>query len=127
MTKRDYFTIIMETMQDNADVVNFCQHEIELLDSKRGSLKKPTAQQEANKELIAVVLEVMQEAATPMTINEILAYGGERLEGVKSNQHMNSLLIKMRGNGQIERVYEKKTAKFVVAGISPHAPEEVAE
>lgn len=127
MTKFENFTLIENaiptTHPDYETIMAFIAHEKELLESKRGSLKKPTAEQEANKVLIKEVLAVMREANKAMTISEILAYGGERLAGIKSNQHMNSLLIKMRASGDIERIYDKKTAKFQVAGTSPAEPE----
>ena len=39
MTKRDYFNMIKDAMSDNADVVAFCDHEIELLSKKAAKAK----------------------------------------------------------------------------------------
>lgn len=123
MTKFENFTLIENAIPANhpdyAAIMEFCAHEKELLESKRGSLKKPTAEQEANKVLMQIVLEVLQESTEPLTISEIIDRGGVRLNGIKSNQHMNSLLIKMRTNGEVERVYEKKVAKFQAVGVTP--------
>ena len=50
MTKKDYFFMLLELsdVQDNEDLVNFINHEIELLNKKNSSEKKPTATQLAN-------------------------------------------------------------------------------
>lgn len=41
MTKRDYFNMIKAAMADNAEVVAFVEHEIELLDKKNAKSAGP--------------------------------------------------------------------------------------
>ena len=36
MTKREMFAPIASALADNAEVVEFCNHEVELLDRKKG-------------------------------------------------------------------------------------------
>lgn len=116
LTKRDYFNILKSAYPtDKADydaVIAFIDHEIELLDAKRGSLKKPTAKQEANTKLMDAVLVVMERLDRPATISEILTEGKDELAEITSNQHMNSILIKLRKAGKVKSTHVKKVAYF---------------
>ena len=59
-TKRSMYQFIAETLADNADVVAFCEHEIELLDKKAAAAKvysnKKRAEGDALKDVIYEVL-----------------------------------------------------------------------
>ena len=67
-TKRDYFNMIKAAMSDNAEVVAFVEHEIELLDKKNAKTAGP------NPEVVAFrlnVLEYIKNASNPVTISSI--------------------------------------------------------
>ena len=51
LTKRDYFSQLKEIVKDNVDLVNFIDHEIELLNKKASSklLAKLKSQTKASK------------------------------------------------------------------------------
>ena len=52
MTKRENYTAIRAIVADNAELVAFIDHELELLDKKNSKRSdKPTAKQTANAEL----------------------------------------------------------------------------
>ena len=104
----------------------FIDHEIELLDAKRGSLKKPTAKQEANKKLMDAVLVVMERLDRPATITEILTEGKEELAEITSNQKMNAMLIKLREAGLVKSTHVKKVAYFEL-GNEHEDGEEITE
>jgi len=75
MTKKEMFTEIRAIVADHADMVEFIDHEIELLSRKRTSTK-PTKTQREN----AVIKEQITAVLTdePMTIGEInVAMGTE--------------------------------------------------
>ena len=50
-TKREMFNLIATRNADDAEIVAFCEHEIQLLDAKKTS-KTPTKTQKANEALI---------------------------------------------------------------------------
>ena len=53
MTKKDYFNELknIPAVAENEALMNFIDHEIELLEKKNSSEKKPTATQKANEGL----------------------------------------------------------------------------
>lgn len=130
LTKRDYFNMIKAVLPEDAEgyasMTAFIDHEIELLDAKRGSLKKPTAKQETNKKLMDAVLVVMGRLDRPATITEILTEGKEELAEITSNQKMNAMLIKLREAGLVKSTHVKKVAYFEL-GNEHEDGEEVTE
>ena len=69
-TKREMFNIIKAGMADNAEVVAFVDHELELLAKKNSAERKPTVNQLDNKKIKKVVLEGI--GANSYTITEII-------------------------------------------------------
>jgi hypothetical protein len=130
MTKKEKFTAIRNSFKANPievkgmteeEVLDFFEHEIDLLNSKSGALKKKTPQQEENDRIMAALIDFLTEQGKPMTIAEILAAKDERLVGIKGNQHLNSLLIKLRNAGEVARTYDKKTAYFGIGAEDENA------
>jgi len=118
--------VLPETAEGYDSMIAFIDHEVELLDAKRGSLKKPTAKQEANKKLMDAVLVVMERLDRPATITEILTEGKEELAEITSNQKMNAMLIKLREAGLVKSTHVKKVAYFEL-GNEHEDGEEVTE
>ena len=50
MTKREMFSAILaiDEVSANAEMVEFLNHQIDLLDSRKGGIRKPTAKQMEN-------------------------------------------------------------------------------
>ena len=72
MTKKEMYEAIKVAVADNAEMVAFCDHEIELLSKKRSKSTKPTKTQEANEVLKAEILEVLAKAEEPgLTVGSI--------------------------------------------------------
>ena len=69
-TKREMFNIIKTAMADNAEVVAFVDHELELLERKNSAERKPTVNQLDNKKIKKVVLEKI--GTHSYTITEII-------------------------------------------------------
>ena len=109
MTKRDYFTAIMEKYPLTAEEKAFVEHELELLAKKNASEKKPTAQQVANEGLKSVILNVLTENGGLMTITDIQKSCEELAE--LSNQRVSALVRQMVGVS-VERVEDKRKAYF---------------
>ena len=85
MTKRDYFNMIKDAMSDNADVVAFCDHEIELLSKKAAKAK--TAPKKVDT-LVDDVFGVL--TSEPQTIDAIAAALG--ISNAKATPRLNKLV-----------------------------------
>ena len=111
ITKKEMFAQIREVVADNADMVTFIDHEIELLSKKSGS-KKPTAIQIANEGLKATILTVL-EGSEGMTASEVLA-GSDEFAGL-SNQKITALLRQLVLDGSVIKVTDGKKTLFKLA------------
>ena len=73
MTKRDYFNALLNIseVKENKSMVDFINHELELLEKKNASKStKPTKKQGANEKLKDLILNSM-EIDTPYTVTEL--------------------------------------------------------
>ena len=111
MTKRDYFTAILEKYPLTDAEKAFVEHELELLEKKNSAEKKPTAQQTANEGIKAAIVAGM----TPNRLYTITEIQKEIPECAElSNQRVSALLRQMIGN-EIVRTEDKRTAYFSLA------------
>ena len=115
MTKKDYFNELknIPAVAENEALMNFIDHENELLNRKNTSStgeKKMTATQKANEELKVVILEVLKANKNPMTITEIQKADVEL--GEMSNQRVSALVRQLKDEGLVERIEDKKKAYF---------------
>lgn len=90
MTKKEMFTEIANLLSAREDIVEFCNHEIDLLSRKRTSTK-PTKTQREN----AVIKEQIISALTdePMTIGEINAAMGTEYSPQKLSALLRQLVL----------------------------------
>jgi Fe2+ or Zn2+ uptake regulation protein len=113
MTKRDYFQILRDTYPTSADnydeVIGFIDHEMELLERKNSSDKKPTAQQVANDKLKSAILLAM-EPDKRYTASEVLKLVDDT--GELSNQKVSALLRLLKDAGLVERIEDKRKTYF---------------
>ena len=70
-TKKEMFNIIKEAMSDNAEVVAFVEHELELLAKKNSAERKPTVNQLDNAKIKKVIVDGM-ESGKGYTVTEII-------------------------------------------------------
>lgn len=113
LTKRDHFNALLNIAEVSANptLVEFINHELELLEKKNAADKKPTAQQTANKGICDAILAGM----TPdrlYTITELIKEIPECAD--LTNQRVSALVRGMKDSGLIERVEEKRKAYFRV-------------
>ena len=106
MTKKEMFVVIREAMAENAEVVAFCDHEIELLD-KRNSYKssKPTKAQLEREAQYARLIEFLGEnpKATCAAVADEMGVTLHSATG---------MLTQLRKRGQVMREYEGKTPVY---------------
>lgn len=114
LTKRDHFNTLLsiEAVKSNETLVNFINHELELLAKKNSSEKKPTATQVANDGIKAAILEGM-EADRLYTITELIKEIPELAE--LTNQRVSALVRQLKDDEKIMRVEDKRKAYFRLA------------
>lgn len=111
MTKRDYFNAILSKYPLTDAEKDFVKHELELLEKKNSSEKKPTAQQVANEGIKTAILAGM----TPNRLYTITEIQKEIPECAElSNQRVSALIRQMVGN-EIVRTEDKRKAYFSLA------------
>ena len=111
ITKKEMFTMIKAQVKDNAEMVAFIDHEIELLD-KKASNKKATKTQEANIGIKSTILAVL-EGAKPMTVTEMQGASAEL--GELSNQKVSALVRQLVEAGKVVKTIDKKVSRFSLA------------
>ena len=120
MTKREMFNFIATTNADNAEIVEFCNHEIELL-SKKSSKSGSTKTQKENVEIKAKLLKALAEVGSPVTITDFQATS--EVASQYSNQKISALFRQMCKSGEVVKVVEKKKSYFSVAEVSEEEEE----
>ena len=116
LTKRDRFEMLltMDEVKADAGMVEFINHEIDLLARKNASDKKPTANQVANdgyKDIIFAELSANPDRL--YTVTELIK-GVDGL-GDLSNQRVSALLRQMVEANGVEKVVEKRKSYFRLA------------
>ena len=112
MTKREMFVAIANVAEvaANAEMVDFLNHQIELLDSRKASKSKGlTKTQKENEGVKAVIADVLANASEKMTVTEMIA--DDRLNGY-TNQKISALLRQMIEAGKVVKTIEGKKAFF---------------
>ena len=109
MTKREYFTQIMENYNLTEDERNFINHELELLAKKNSAEKKPTAVQVANEGLKSAILDFMVEGQK-YTITDLMKSVPELAD--LSNQRVSALVRQLKDSDLVIRTEEKRKAYF---------------
>ena len=111
ITKRDYFNELKGLVANREDLVNFINHELELLDRK-ASVKTPSKTQVENESIKNVIVETLKELNKPSTITDIQNANVDL--GSLSNQKISALLTQLVNANVITRVVDKKKAYFSV-------------
>jgi hypothetical protein len=112
MTKRDYFTAILEKYPLTAEEKAFVEHELELLAKKNASDKKPTAQQTANEGIKTAILDGM----TPDRLYTVTEIQKEILKDEDlSNQKVSALLRQLKDANLVVKTEDKRKSYFSLA------------
>ncbi len=121
MTKREKFEMIANIAEVKANpiLVDFINHELELLAKKNSSDKKPTAKQAQNDGIKSLILSSMEEGKV-YTITDLLK-SIEGLPADMTNQRMSALMRQMYNkdvandpNFPVVRIEEKRKAYFML-------------
>ena len=121
LVKRDYYNALLKFIEANPEVEfdnkisakqmsEFADHEVELLDKKNSSDKKPTKQQEKNKQLAEEILACMVEKNL-YTVTEMTKFPIS-VENDLSASKITSLVGMLLKENRVEQIEDKRRAYF---------------
>ena len=113
LTKAQKFAMLraIPAVAENPVLVEFIDHEVELLSKKNSAEKKPTAQQTANAGIQSAILSVMSaEPNRLFTITELIKSVPACAD--LTNQRVSALVRQLVDAGKVERTEEKRKAFF---------------
>ena len=119
LTKKDYFEMIKGVCADRTDIVDFCNHEIELL-SKKNSKSGATKTQKENVEVANMLIEELAKIGKAITITDLMntsdivkdytLENGNKL----TNQKISAIFKQLVENNKIVRIQDKKKTYFSI-------------
>lgn len=109
MTKREMYTKIATVCANDQEIVDFVNHEIELLNKKNSAAKKPSKTQIANEGIKDQILDVLKGSDAPMTATQIADGLGLSVNKVSA------LLTQLKEDNSVIRSVDKRKAYFTVA------------
>ena len=114
ITKRERFEFLLTLSQVQADpgMVEFINHELELLAKKNSSEKKPTAQQVANEAIKQAIVDGMERDHL-YTITDIQKNVPACAE--LSNQKISALVRQLKDDGVVVKTEDKRKSYFSLA------------
>lgn len=118
MTKKEMFTLIATLNASNQAIVDFCNHEIELLDNKKSNGNKKANEKVAKE--IEIVYNALVSVGRAVSASELIAETDltalENESGVVSTQKVSAMLKKLVESGKVEKYTDKKKTYFKVVG-----------
>jgi hypothetical protein len=115
-TKRDRFNALLAipAVAENADLVDFINHEIELLDKKNTAERKPTAKQVENAGFKSDILDWMEDGVQYACAD--IAKGVPALvdAGISANR-VTAMLTQLVNDGKIVRTTDKRKSFYSLA------------
>lgn len=119
LTKKDYFEMIKGVCADRADIVDFCNHEIELL-SRKNSKSGATKTQKENEIVANMLVEELAKIGKPITITDLMntseTVKGYTLENGNNltNQKISAIFKQLVESNRIVKVVDKKKSYFSI-------------
>ena len=107
------FAEIRKAVISNEEMVAFIDHEIELLNRKGGSPKKPTKTQVENDAYKATIVEYLTTVDTPKTIKEMQAEIADIAE--LTNKRITHMLTDLVEAGTLVKDYAENTYYYSIA------------
>ena len=118
ITKREKFEMLKALVKDNEMLVEFIDHEIELLDNKKSKGNaKANEKMEQSVELVYNALVSVDKAITVSELiaeTDLTALANEN--GIVSTQKVSAMLKKLKDSGKVETLTDKKKTYFKIVG-----------
>ena len=121
LTKKDYFEMIKGVCADRTDIVEFCNHEIELL-NRKNSKNGATKTQKENEIVAEILIKELAKINKPVTITDLMTTSeivknytlenGNKL----TNQKISAIFKQLVENKKITKVTDKKKSYFSIEG-----------
>ena len=119
LTKKDYFEMIKGVCADRTDIIDFCNHEIELL-SRKNSKSGATKTQKENEIVANMLVEELAKVGKPITITDLMntseTIKGYTLENGNNltNQKISAIFKQLVESNKIVKVIDKKKSYFSI-------------
>ena len=119
LTKKDYFEMIKGVCADRTDIVDFCNHEIELL-SRKNSKTGATKTQKENEIVANMLVEELTKVGKPITITDLMNTSeivkNYTLENGNNltNQKISAIFKQLVESNRIVKVVDKKKSYFSI-------------
>ena len=119
LTKKDYFEMIKGVCADRTDIIDFCNHEIELL-SRKNSKSGATKTQKENEIVANMLVEELAKVGKPITITDLMNTSGTvkgyTLENGNNltNQKISAIFKQLVESQKIVKVVDKKKSYFSI-------------
>lgn len=119
LTKKDYFEMIKGVCADRTDIIDFCNHEIELL-SRKNSKTGATKTQKENEIVANMLIEELTKVGKPITITDLMNTSeivkGYTLENGNNltNQKISAIFKQLVESNRIVKVVDKKKSYFSI-------------
>ena len=113
VTKKDNFEEVIKIAKElgRTDLVEFAQHELDLLKKKTST--KSTKTNEEQIALMEKIVNALNEIGRSVTISELQKENAEMAE--YSNQKLSAMLKKLVDNKQVTKMVDKKKSYFTTA------------
>ena len=121
LTKKDYFEMIKGVCADRTDIIDFCNHEIELL-TRKNSKGGATKTQKENEIVAEMLIKELAKINKPVTITDLMNTSeivkNYTLENGNplSNQKISAIFKQLVENKKIVKVTDKKKSYFSIEG-----------
>lgn len=113
ITKREMYTKILVEVADNQEMVDFINHEIDLLNRKNTAKSgKPTATQQKNEEIKAKILATMDYEQQYTVSDLVKLIPNEETGDLYSTPKMSALVRQLKEQGAVIREEIKGRAYF---------------
>lgn len=119
LTKKDYFEMIKGVCADRTDIIDFCNHEIELI-TRKNSKNGATKTQKENEIVANILIEELAKINKPVTITDLMnsseivknytLENGNKL----TNQKISAIFKQLVENKKIVKVTDKKKSYFSI-------------
>lgn len=109
-TKREYFTELKGIVSDKKELVDFINHELELLDKKNAAPKKATKNQLDNEKFKDIILNAIGDKS--MTVSEMQK---DIFNDTLSNQRVTAIVKQLVEDNSLVRTVVKRKAYFTKA------------
>ena len=117
MTKKEMYAMVIATIngvevENKEEMINFLNHEVDLL-NKKSTKSGETKTQKENKVLMEQLKEALGEMTEPVTISELQEKSTHEVATL-SNQKLSALLKKLVESGEVVKTSEKKKSYFAL-------------